>query len=168
VEFFVADSNMPLPDGRCKKSIQALWFRDRLAESTAPWKVVVFHKSAFSSGESQSYLCMQWPFEHWGADVVLSGHDHDYERILRDDNGDGRQLPYFITGLGGQSIREFSTIVAGSAARFTGDYGALFATATPTTLNFEFRTIGGSVVDSFSMEKTATTVSNFEFKTPQY
>ena len=23
---------------------------------------------------------MQWPFAQWGADVVLSGHDHTYER----------------------------------------------------------------------------------------
>lgn len=156
VEFFVADSNSPLPDGRCRKSIQALWFQAQLAASTAPWKIVVFHKAAFSSGEHQSFWCMQWPFEEWGADVVLNGHDHDYERVLRDDNADGRQLPYFVSGLGGQSIGEFGTTVDGSEVRYTGEYGALFATATPTTLSFEFRTIGGTVVDSYSMTKSTT------------
>ena len=166
VEFFVADSNMPLPDGRCKKSIQALWFKGKLAESTAPWKIMVFHKAAFTSGYQQPWLCMQWPFEQWGADAVLSGHDHHYERILRDDNKDGRQLPYFVSGLAGQIPREFSTIVGGSVVRYNQDYGVLFATATPTTLNFEFRTVGGAIVDSFSMAKTEAPVSNFEFKTP--
>jgi hypothetical protein len=50
--------------------------------------------------------------------------------------------------------------------RYNQDYGVLFATATPTTLNFEFRTVGGAVVDSYLMEKPAAPVSNFEFKTP--
>jgi hypothetical protein len=156
VEFFVADSNGHLPDGRCRNSIQALWIKAQLAASTAPWKIVVFHKAAFSSGEHQSYECMRWPFEQWGADVVLNGHDHDYERVMRDDNNDGRKLPYFVTGLGGQSIGEFGARVKGSVVRFTGKYGALFATATPTTLSFKFRTTAGRVVDSYAMAKAVT------------
>ena len=156
VEFFVADSNGHLPDGRCKRSLQAEWFQGQLAASTAPWKIVVFHKAAFSSGEHGSYECMQWPFEEWGADVVLTGHDHDYERILRDDNSDGRELPYFVSGLGGRSIDNFVTRVDGSVVRYSDDYGSLFARATATTLTFEFWTVGGAMVDSYSMTKVAT------------
>ena len=38
---------------------------------------------------------MQWPFKDWGADAVLTGHDHIYERLLV--NG----IPYFVNGIGG-------------------------------------------------------------------
>ena len=40
---------------------------------------------------------MQWPFAAWGADAVLSGHAHAYERIERDG------IVYFVNGLGGRS-----------------------------------------------------------------
>jgi hypothetical protein len=166
VEFFVADSSMPLPDGRCRKSIQALWFKDQLAASTAPWKIVVFHKAAFASGSHGSFLCMQWPFEQWGADAVLAGHNHHYERVMRDDNADGRHLPYFVSGLGGQPADEIVTLVSGSVVQFNQDYGALFATASPTTLTFQFRSVGGVVVDTLSIAKQSTNQSQFDFKTP--
>ena len=31
---------------------------------------------------------MQWPYTAWGATAVLSGHQHSYERINRDDTGE--------------------------------------------------------------------------------
>ncbi|HKQ69905.1 MAG TPA: carbohydrate-binding protein [Polyangiaceae bacterium] len=45
---------------------------------------------SYSSGEHGSSDWMQWPFKDWGADVVLNGHDHTYERIIV--NGS-----YFVT-----------------------------------------------------------------------
>ncbi|SFP43875.1 hypothetical protein SAMN03159463_04197 [Mesorhizobium sp. NFR06] len=44
---------------------------------------------------------MQWPFEQWGVNAVFAGHEHNYYRENRDDNGDGVYLPYTTTGLGG-------------------------------------------------------------------
>ena len=57
-----------------------------LAASTAPWKIVYMHHPPYSSSQHGSTPGMQWPFENWGASLVLTGHDHTYERILRDDN----------------------------------------------------------------------------------
>ena len=61
---------------------------------------------------------MQWPFATWGADVVISGHAHTYERIVRDG------IVYFVNGLGGASRYDFATPVTGSVARYSANWGA--------------------------------------------
>ena len=96
-------------------------------------------------------------FEDWGATAVLSGHDHIYERILRDDNGDNIDLPYFVTGLGGNpSIYNFSsTLVEGSSAQYNSAHGAVIVDATSDTISFAFHSIenGGTQIDSYSIEQ---------------
>jgi hypothetical protein len=160
VEFFAVNSNVAEPNGATQTSAQGLWLKSALAASTAPWKIVYFHHSPFSSGaEHGSVLRMRWPFETWGADAVISGHDHDYERVIRDDNNNGVNMPYLVSGLGGQSIRPANRAdPGGSVFKYSGDYGALFATATSTTLKFEFRNTNGAIVDSYSMTKSGGTV----------
>lgn len=79
----------------------------QLAASTATWKLVMLHHSPFSSGSNHGSIArLQWPYQTWGADAVLSGHDHLYERILA-----GSGFPYMVNGLGGASILA-STVVA--------------------------------------------------------
>lgn len=82
--------------------------QNQLAASTAPWKIVILHQSPFSSGDHGSFPRLQWPFETWGADAVLSGHDHIYERILKNS------FPYFVNGIGGASVYSFGTPVSGA------------------------------------------------------
>ena len=84
VHFFALDSDPSEPDGTDVDSTQARWLRAGLDRSTAPWKVVYMHHAPFSSGEHGSTRNMQWPYQSWGADLVLAGHDHHYERIGRD------------------------------------------------------------------------------------
>ena len=167
VHFFALNSYND-PDGTSASSKQGNWLKAKLAASTAPWQIVFFHHPPYSSGKHQSSTFMRWPFEQWGADAVLNGHDHDYERVLQDANGNGVKLPYFVSGLGGQSRRAFGTIVAGSAKRYAGGDGALFVTATTTSLSFQFRNTAGSIIDSYAVTKPAKTQSatQFEFKTP--
>ena len=163
VHFFVLNSNPRdrEPDGRTRTSIQARWLKAKLAASTAPWQVVVFHHPAYSSGIHGSREVLQWPFEAWGVDVVLTGHDHDYERILRDDNSDGLSLPYFVTGLGGQLPRPLThDPVSGSQIFYAADNGALFVTASSTAMNFEFRNTSGTVIDSYSLTAGSTTLQS--------
>ena len=112
VHFFALNSYKDA-DGVSATSKQAMWLKDKLAASTYPWKIVFFHHPPYSSGEHGSNNYMRWPFEAWGADAVLSGHDHDYERIMRDVNNDGTKIPYFVSGLGGQSRRSFGSTTLG-------------------------------------------------------
>lgn len=148
VQFFVVDSDSHEPDGYTSTSRQALWLRDRLAASTAPWKIVYLHHAPYSSGSIHgSTVELQWPFQQWGASAVLAGHDHDYERII---NGG---FPYFVNGLGGCDgcIYSFSTPVAGSVVRYNGDYGALLCDADVGFLTFQFITRTGLNIDSYTL-----------------
>jgi len=156
------------PDGVKPNSKQGRWLKRKLAASTSPWQVVFFHHPSYSSGRHQSSTYMRWPFEAWGVDAALNGHDHDYERVLQDADRDGVKLPYIVSGLGGKSRRPFGAIVAGSVKRYAEGDGALFVTATSTSMNFEFRNSVGTLIDSYSVSKIGTTQSTtqFEFKIP--
>ena len=62
-------------------------------------------------------------------DVVVSGHDHDYERFAPQD-ADGNANPergirQFVVGTGGAELRPFATVIANSEARIAGTYGVL-------------------------------------------
>jgi 3',5'-cyclic AMP phosphodiesterase CpdA len=145
VHLFILDSDSREPDGITANSVQAQWLQNRLALSTAPWKIVVLHHPPFSSRTSWSNL--QWPFRQWGADVVVSGHAHIYERILKDG------FPYLICGLGGESLGSFSTAIEGSMVRFGSDYGALKVTADANSITFQMITRAGVVIDTYTISR---------------
>ncbi len=92
---------------------------------------------------------MQWPYEAWGADAVLSGHTHQYERMMRDDNGDTIAIPYIVTGLGGAELRAFDSPVAGSAARYNAGHGTLVVEACDAGMNLAFHSVSHGVVDEY-------------------
>ena len=102
---------------------------------------------------------MQWPYEAWGATAVLAGHDHVYERILRDDNTDGVNFPYFTTGAGGMSLYGFiNPPVSGSQVRYSATYGAMQIEANNTSITFEFWSVdgGGTLRDTYTIGPTQT------------
>jgi hypothetical protein len=124
VHLFVIDSKSFFGDANGSNSPQALWLQAQLAASTAPWQVVYFHHPPYSSGNHGNESSMQWPFADWGADIVLTGHDHHYERIVRDGT------VYFVNGAGGKSLRNCNTPVAGSQICYNTDHGAMRIEAT--------------------------------------
>lgn len=67
----------------------------------------------------------QWPFGEWGADVVLAGHDHLYERIHPPSSG----AIHFVIGSGGAKLYDFGPAVEGSKYRYNLDYGAMLVDA---------------------------------------
>jgi tartrate-resistant acid phosphatase type 5 len=149
IHFYALDSDSHEPDGNSATSVQGQWLQARLAQATEPWKVVYFHHAPYSSGgEHGSNVRMQWPFQEWGASVVLSGHEHDYERLLI--NG----FPYFVNGLGGESTYSFGQPIPGSQVRFTGDYGAMLVEAAADQLTFQFVTRANAVIDTYTLTAT--------------
>ena len=84
------------------------------------------HHPPFSSGSTHgSTLEMQWPYEAWGATAVIAGHDHVYERIIRDDNSDGVNFPYFTIGAGrARPLQLLPLRCQGSQVRYSATYGA--------------------------------------------
>jgi hypothetical protein len=136
VHVFVLNSNPGEPDGIRADSRQARWLQAGLAASTTPWQIVVLHHPPYSSGPHGSTPALQWPFATWGADVVMAGHDHTYERIMRDG------IVYIVNGLGGGARYDLRRPVMGSVFRYSADWGALRVTATATTLDLAFYRVG--------------------------
>ncbi len=145
VHFFVIDSDSHEPDGIFATSTQGQWLQARLAASTLKYRFVVMHHAPFSSGPNGSLAAVQWPYRAWGASAVLAGHDHTYERIVRDG------LTYVVNGAGGFGLYSFGPPVAGSLVRYNADHGALLVEVSPGSANFKFVNRGGNVVDSFSV-----------------
>jgi hypothetical protein len=93
----------------CKLALQKTWLAQDLAATKQPWKVVFFHHPPWSSGAHGSQLTMRREFgpmfEQYGVDLVLTGHDHNYERSKM-MKGDGvaasgtRGVPYVVVGSG--------------------------------------------------------------------
>lgn len=152
VHFFMVDSDSVEPDGITETSVQGQWLKERLTTSTVPWKLVLFHHAAYSSSSNHgSNRNLQWPFATWGADAVLSGHDHTYERLKV--NG----LTYFVNGLGGASPYAFGTPVAGSLKRYNAENGAMLIEANATTIRFRMINISGKTVDQVILNKSLAT-----------
>ncbi len=146
VHFFVLNSNKEEPDGTGKDSKQARWLKTQLAASGSPWNVVYFHHPPYASdGDHGSTPRLQWPFAQWGADAVIAGHAHSYERILRDG------IVYFVNGSGGRGRYPFAGPVEGSASRYVDDWGAQIVTATAGSLDFGFYNTRGELIDSWSL-----------------
>ena len=145
VHFFMLDSDTHEPHGNTAASVQGTWLKNSLAASSSPWNIVLLHHAPFSSAHHGSNAASQWPYEAWGADAVLAGHDHTYERIIKG------AIPYFVNGLGGASIYEFRTPIAGSQLRYNADHGAMFVEATNAYINFKFIARTGVTIDSFAL-----------------
>ncbi len=118
-EIFMLDSDNHEPDGINSTSKQALWLKNSLKASKAKWKLILFHHPPYSSGDHGNNVYMDWPFYDWGASLVISGHDHDYERLFIKDK------IYLVNGLGGAEIRNFKKNISGSIKRYNKNYGAL-------------------------------------------
>jgi hypothetical protein len=86
------------------RSSQMRWLQDDLAANPADCLLAYWHHPRWSSGRHGSSTSVDgfWQaLQAAGADVVLSGHDHTYERVLVDG------LREFVVGTGGRSIYPF-------------------------------------------------------------
>jgi len=147
VHFYTIDSDENEPDGINAGSVQAAWLQQALAASSSPWNIVYTHHPPYSSGAHGSTDWMQWPFAAWGADALLAGHDHLYERLLVDG------IPYFTDGAGGGALYNFSTPLPESQFRYNANYGAILVTASETEMLFEFYNRVGKLIDSYQVTK---------------
>jgi len=147
VHFFALDSDENEPDGVGSTSVQAAWLRQGLAASSSSWNIVYFHYPPYSSGMHGSTTWMRWPFAAWGADAVLAGHDHTYERLMVDG------IPYFVNGLGGGGIYNFVAILPESKFRYNANYGAMLGSASERELRFEFTSRTGELIDQYEIRK---------------
>lgn len=99
IDFFFLDSSTPLVTGE-RSEEQVAWLSRALAESSAKWKVAVMHHAPYSSSPKRgSFLelreIVQPLFVEHGVQLVLTGHDHLYERTHPQEG-----VTYVVTGAG--------------------------------------------------------------------
>jgi len=143
VRLVFLDSDAREPDGRTPGSVQGAWAEARLAAATEPFVFVVFHHPAYTSGSREP--TMLWPFKAWGADAVLTGHVHNYERLT--DVG----LTYFVNGQGGHSTSGFGAIHPASQLRYNAQDGAQLVTVSATKATFRYFAVDGTLVDTYTI-----------------
>jgi predicted MPP superfamily phosphohydrolase len=81
---------------------QVAWLESELAKDTSEWKVCFFHHAPYSSAkrhgsDKQLREVVEPIFVKYRVNVVLTGHDHVYERLKQQ-----KGIYYFVTGAGGK------------------------------------------------------------------
>jgi hypothetical protein len=131
-------------------SEQVQWLRADLAEHVTTCTLAYWHKPRFSSGAHGSLASLEplWQvlYEH-GVDVVLNGHEHNYERFAP-QNPAGQADPVrgirqFVVGTGGTSLRPIDTVRANSEVRNSNTWGVLKLSLHPESYDWEFIPIAG-------------------------
>ncbi len=146
----VVNSNCKQVAGCKAGSPQEQWVRQDLAAHPAACTVAMWHHPRYSSGEHGDDPSMRdiWQaLYEGGADVVLSGHDHDYERFAPQD-ADGKADPVrgirqFVVGTGGRELYKWGKIEAASEVHNDETFGVLKMTLHPDGYDWEFIPVEG-------------------------
>jgi 3',5'-cyclic AMP phosphodiesterase CpdA len=127
------------------KSSQGRWLQEDLKANPSECILAYWHRPRFSSGPHGSNRKLH---DFWrllyeaGADIVLSGHDHDYERFAP-QNPKGKADPkrgirQFVVGTGGGGVYQFKRPRPNSEIRDNSTYGVLKLTLGPGRYQWEF------------------------------
>jgi hypothetical protein len=139
-------------------SAQETWLRSDLASHPNACTVAFWHHPRFSSGQAGSNTNMGTIFQdlyNAGADLVLTGHDHLYERFGPQTpaavSDPARGIREFVVGTGGKSLVGWSSVKANSELRNNTTFGVLRLTLHPSSYDWKFAPIAGqSFTDSGS------------------
>jgi acid phosphatase type 7 len=136
--------------------VQQAWLRQDLAANHASCTIAYWHHPRFSSGSTHGSDARMEDIWHIlydaGADVIISAHEHNYERFApQTPQGSAdpvRGIRQFVVGTGGRSLYPFGAPVANSDVRYNADFGVLELTLRRGRYNWNFITTRRNVVDS--------------------
>jgi len=131
-------------------SVQEQWLRADLAANNNVCTLAYFHHPRFSSGNhgnsNRGQAFWQALYDH-GADVVLSGHDHTYERFApQNPSGQAdanRGIREFVVGTGGAGLYPFPDIQPNSQVRNNTTFGVLKLTLHASSYDWQFVPVAG-------------------------
>src|SRR5262245_46666935 len=129
---------------------QEEWLRKDLDANPARCIFAYWHHPYFSSGKIHGdHPHMKALFEilyQYGASILVSGHDHIYERFRPQDpsgRADPRGVRQFIAGTGGAGLYQIGIVKVNSEARNILSHGVLKFTLNATTYDWEFMPSSG-------------------------
>ena len=141
IRFFALDS-------RSFDTDQIAWLRRELEESRSAWKIAYFHHPLYTSGRYQAGArtlrrAIERPLVEGDVDVVLSGHEHFYERI-QPQNG----VVYFVSGAAGSLRPDDIQRTPLTAVGFDDDYHFVMFEVTGRELYFQAVSRAGKTIDA--------------------
>jgi hypothetical protein len=144
------DSNCEYVGGCGPHSRQGKWIRGVMRRNTRTCTVAMWHHPLQTSGEyagdadTKSRARKLWHLVNdGGADLVLNGHDHIYERFAKRSD-----IQQFTVGTGGKSHYSITTKAPGSRKRIDNRYGVLrLDLRSDGTYRHAFVTVNGNVID---------------------
>jgi hypothetical protein len=146
---------------RDSASAQVQWLRaDLQANSGKACTLAYWHHPRFSSGQHGNDVTQAalWDTLHaYDADVILNGHEHNYERFAPQNPSGGadnaRGIREFIVGTGGRELRTKGTTKANSQVFSSAAFGVLKLTLSAASYSWQFIPIAGQ---SFSDSGSAS------------
>jgi acid phosphatase type 7 len=139
----------PAADGCAAGSPQESSLRSDLATHRSSCTLAFWHSPRFNSGfrgndaETQPFWAA---LQEAGADIVLSGDAHDYERFAPQDssgNPDPAGMRQFVVGTGGAFFTSWSSVKPNSEVRQNHTFGVLELTLHPMSYEWRFLPVPG-------------------------
>ena len=145
VQLFFLDSN-------AITARQTAWLEQQLSDSVATWKIAVFHHPPYTCGghSGDSEVVREWAplFEDYGVQLVLSGHDHNYQRFAP-RNG----VTYVVDGGGAAGLYPLRGCPGSYPPRVRAllQHGFLYVAATDARLDVSAVDLRGRATDHFAL-----------------
>ena len=132
-------------------SAQITWLQDDLANNPRQCVLAYWHQPRWSSGShhgsDEDYQTLWQILYEAGAELVINGHEHNYERFA-EMNAEGAVtspgLREIVVGTGGRNLYDFNSPLPASEVRNDSTYGVLRLTLRADGYNWEFVPIAGS------------------------
>jgi acid phosphatase type 7 len=146
----VLNSNCTKVGGCTATSPQVQWLKsDLYAHRSASCTLAYWHEPRFSSVQTGTRLKPFWNVLYKnGADVVLNGHQHNYERFAPQSPSGAldtaKGIREFVVGTGGETLHPFTTaIMANSEVREASTFGVLKLTLHANSYDWQFVPVAG-------------------------
>lgn len=138
------NSNCSEIGGCSAGSPQETWLRSDLVANQTDCTLAYMHHPRFSSGPHGNQAALQnlWQaLYEYGAEIVVSGHDHIYERFAPQNPAGAASdsgIRQFVVGTGGASLYNFGAIAQNSEIRDNSSHGVIKFTLKPQSYAWEF------------------------------
>lgn len=128
---------------------QKAWLAERLADKRFAVSIPAFHVAPFTGGahvNDGAAVKADWVplFEQYGVKLVLSGHDHNYQRLI--ENG----ITYVVSGGGSATLYEKTKDIPGSQVFNKVSHFVVFDVY-PDRIDLKAIALGGDVIDQVSI-----------------
>jgi hypothetical protein len=157
----VLNSNCTKVGGCTATSPQVQWLKSDLAANTRACTLAYWHEPRFSSVQTGTRLGAFWNVLYKkGAEVVLNGHQHNYERFAPQSPSGApdtaKGIREFVVGTGGETLHPFNPppYMANSEVRDASTFGVLKLTLHTNSYDWQFVPVAGQ---SFTDSSTAPT-----------